>query len=410
MLFIHSRPLLLYSKSLDATSLRLLARLRDVTPAGAGTRVGKQSCISSCAKKSLGPPPSSMTIRGSCRRHAFGTCLDVNKSRPFHLNLNHMARAMGNTKIGAPLFSVGRLNPRLPNNNIMLGSSHFASLRVYYSSNQNNNQRPPIPPRNRLSAGIGMLGAGGLLIGKGKYILGALKLTKFASLGSMLLTVGAYTAFYGFPYAVGMTSLILIHESGHALTMKRLGIPFSPMVFIPFMGAAVAMKKRPRDAYQEALVAFGGPVLGSLGALGFAGAGHLTDSHLLFALADFGFMINLFNMIPLGMMDGGRICGAISPYAGLVGLGLGGTMAYQGMISNPIFYLILLGGGYETFMRLYDPLKHAPANYYRISGGKRAAITGGYFSLVGALFLAMSWNRQYMVPPEQLERRRIYFS
>ncbi|KAL7515960.1 hypothetical protein ACHAWX_001026 [Stephanocyclus meneghinianus] len=285
-----------------------------------------------------------------------------------------------------------------------LGSTHFAAIRIYSSS------RPP-PPKNRFTAVLGTIGAGGLVLwGKGKYILGALKLTKFASLGSMLLTVGAYTAFYGLPYAVGMTSLILIHESGHALTMKKLGIPFSPMVFIPFMGAAVAMRKRPKDAYEEALVAFGGPVLGSVGALGFAGAAHAMDSHLMFALADFGFMINLFNMIPLGMMDGGRICGAISPYAGLVGLGLGGTMAYQGMIQNPIFYLILLGGGYETFMRFYDPLGHSPPNYYRITNGQRAAITGGYFALVGALFAAMEWNRQYMVSPEQLQRSQATYS
>jgi Zn-dependent protease len=100
--------------------------------------------------------------------------------------------------------------------------------------------------------------------------------------------------------------LILVHESGHAVAMKKLGIPFSPMVFIPFMGAAVAMKKRPKDAYEEALVAFGGPVLGGLGALGFSGAAHVVDSPLLFALADFGFMINLFNLIPLGMLDGGE--------------------------------------------------------------------------------------------------------
>lgn len=87
----------------------------------------------------------------------------------------------------------------------LLGASHFAVLRVYSS------QRGPSAPRGRLASGIGMIGAGGmLLLGKGKYILGALKLTKFASLGSMLLTVGAYTAFFGLPYAVGMTSLILI--------------------------------------------------------------------------------------------------------------------------------------------------------------------------------------------------------
>jgi hypothetical protein len=133
-----------------------------------------------------------------------------------------------------------------------LGTTHHAVKRIYSS-------RAP-PPNNRLRNGLATLGAGGLMLwGKGKYILGALKLTKFASLGSMILTVGAYTAFYGLPYAVGMTSLILIHESGHALTMKKLGIPFSPMVFIPFMGAAVAMRKRPKDAYEEALVAFGGP-------------------------------------------------------------------------------------------------------------------------------------------------------
>ena len=89
-----------------------------------------------------------------------------------------------------------------------------------------------------------------------------------------------------------MTSLILIHESGHALVMKKLGIPFSPMVFIPFMGAAVAMRQRPKDAYEEALVAFGGPVLGSVGALGVAGAAHAMDSPLLFALA--GMIKNLF--------------------------------------------------------------------------------------------------------------------
>ncbi|KAL7505291.1 hypothetical protein ACHAXN_002775 [Cyclotella atomus] len=283
----------------------------------------------------------------------------------------------------------------------ILGASHHAVIRIYSS------RVPPPNNRNRLRNGLATLGAGGLMLySNGKYILGALKLTKFASLGSMMLTVGAYTAFYGFPYAVGMTSLILIHESGHALAMKKLGIPFSPMVFIPFMGAAVAMRKRPKDAYEEALVAFGGPVLGSVGALGFAGAAHAMDSHLLFALADFGFMINLFNLIPLGMMDGGRICGAISPYAGLIGLGLGSTMALEGMISNPIFYLILLGGGYETFMRLYDPGR-SPPNYYKITNGQKAAITAGYFGLAGSLVAAMAWNREYIIPPQELQRIQV---
>lgn len=71
-----------------------------------------------------------------------------------------------------------------------LGAGHFAAVRIYSSS-----QRPN-PPKGRLASGIATIGAGGmLLLGKGKYLLGALKLTKFASLGSMMLTVGAYTAF-----------------------------------------------------------------------------------------------------------------------------------------------------------------------------------------------------------------------
>ena len=105
------------------------------------------------------------------------------------------------------------------------------------------------------------------------------------------------------------------------------------------------------------------------------------------------------------MLDGGRICGAVSPYAGLAGLGLGGALVYHGAVTNPIMYLVLLGGGYETFMRLYNPTGHAPPNYYRISGGQRVAITGGYFGLVGALFAAMAWNKQYMMTPEQLQRQ-----
>lgn len=263
---------------------------------------------------------------------------------------------------------------------LALPATHFAAVRIYSSSSS----QPPNTPRNRIISVLGTVGAGGMLLfGKGKYLLGALKLTKFASLGSMLLTVGAYTAFYGFPYAAGMTSLILIHESGHALMMRHLGIPFSPMVFIPFMGAAVAMRERPKDAYEEALVAFGGPVLGSMGALGVAGVAHVTDSHLMYALADFGFMINLFNLIPLGSMDGGRICGAISPYAGVVGLGMGGMMAYEGMVSNPIFYLILLGGGMKPLCGSMTPLDMPRQTIIASQVGSEFRLRGGTLLLWG---------------------------
>jgi len=203
-------------------------------------------------------------------------------------------------------------------------------------------------------------------------------------------------------YVILFLPLCQVHETGHALVMLNRGIPFSPMVFMPFVGAVIAMNKRPRDAWEDALVAFGGPVLGSAGAGAVAIGAHMADSQLLYALADFGFMINLFNLLPIGSLDGGRIGGALSPYAGVAGLGIGGLLAYSGQIHNPIFYLILLMGGYETFMRFYDPLAYTPPHYYNITKTQRAAITAGYFGLIMALIVAMDANSRYRKPPEVL--------
>ena len=266
----------------------------------------------------------------------------------------------------------------------------------------------PNKPSGRFSLGAGAAALSGLtLLSKGKGILAALKLTKFASLGSMLLTVGTYSAFYGLPYAAGMVGLILVHESGHALVMRQLKIPFSPMVFVPFMGAAVSMKKQPKNAYEEALIALGGPVLGTVGAMGVWGGGFALNSQLCYALADFGFMINLFNLIPIGMLDGGRIGNALSPFAGVVGVGISGSMIALGQVSNPIFYLITLAGGYQTGMRLWnnyngyvDPT--LPKNYYNISSSQRMTIGAGYFGLLGVLFTTMAVNERYKKSPERL--------
>lgn len=171
------------------------------------------------------------------------------------------------------------------------------------------------------------------------------------------------------------------------------------------MGAVIVTNKLPRDAWEDAIIAYGGPALGSLGAGVVTIGAHMTDSQLLYALADFGFMINLFNLLPLGSMDGGRIAGAISPYSGVVGVGMGGALAYIGTIGNPIFYLVLIAGAYETFMRFYDTSR-LPRNYYKISFQKRVAMTGGYFGLIAALIAASDINQRYRKPPELLMMER----
>lgn len=187
--------------------------------------------------------------------------------------------------------------------------------------------------------------------------------------------------------------------------MLQRGMPFSPMVFIPFMGAVIATKEQPRDAWEDALIAAGGPVAGSLAAGAVAVMAHGTDSQLLYALADFGFMINLFNLLPIGSMDGGRWVGALSKYVGVAGSGLGGYIAYSGAVSNPLFYLIWLAGTYETFQRFYNPL-HLPPNFYKISMGQRAVLTGGYFGLVVALLAAMAVNQRNKKSPEVIVREQ----
>lgn len=158
------------------------------------------------------------------------------------------------------------------------------------------------------------------------------------------------------------------------------------------------MNKQPRDPWEDALVAMGGPVLGSAGDSATAVAAHATNSQLLFALADFGIMINLFNIVPVGSMDGARVDSALSPYVGLAGY-----ITYSGAIASPVFYLVLLAGRWETFSRFPDP-HQLPQNYYRINPVQRAALTGSYFGLVVALAAAMDANQRYRKSPEILMR------
>ena len=270
-------------------------------------------------------------------------------------------------------------------------------------------RKPNIPKlNNQTLSRIGAAGTFGFLsLSKYKTIFAALKLTKFATLGSMLLSVGAYTTIYGFPFATGMVGLILVHESGHALMMRHYKIPFSPMVFVPFLGAGVATKKPVPNAYQDAIIALAGPALGSAGAGLVWGTGMLTGSQLCLALGDFGFMINLFNLIPVGMLDGGRIGNALSPYAGVAGVGIAGSMLATGMTSSPILYLITLAGGYHSGMRLWNNYKgivdtSVPPNFYRITQQQKMVVGGSYFGLIGILLSAMAVNESYKKSPEQL--------
>lgn len=254
------------------------------------------------------------------------------------------------------------------------------------------------------SAGLGL----SVLAGKAKYVLVALKLTKAAPAISMVLSSLAYSAVFGWTYGVGMVGLIFIHECGHAIVLHRYGVPFSPMVFIPFVGAVIMPNARMRNAYEEAMIAFGGPAMGSAAALGVGMLGASTGSQELLALADFGYMVNLFNLMPIGSLDGGRITGAVSPYFGVLGLAAGGAMIYEGLVHNPLFYLIMLSGTYTTASRIFgwsDEEQHN-RNYYNIPGAQQGQILTGYVALIAAIIYAMRENDKLRKTPKQLQREK----
>src|SRR5207249_6812327 len=144
--------------------------------------------------------------------------------------------------------------------------------------------------------------------------------------GTMVLTIGVYALTWGWWFALGFVLLIFVHECGHLLAAKRVGLKVGAPVFIPFMGAFIALKEAPRNAWIEAQVGIGGPLLGTVGAVVCYGLYDLTGQRLLAALAFSGFFLNLFNLAPVGFLDGGRIVTALSPWLWLVGLAVVGAL------------------------------------------------------------------------------------
>ncbi len=137
--------------------------------------------------------------------------------------------------------------------------------------------------------------------------------------GTMLLMIGVYTAMWGWRFAVGFVLLLLVHECGHLLVAKKFGLKVGAPVFIPFMGAFIALKEAPKNAWMEACVGIGGPILGSLGALLCNSLGEIFNAPVFIALAFMGYFLNLFNLTPVGMLDGGRIVTAMSRWLWLPG-------------------------------------------------------------------------------------------
>ena len=248
-------------------------------------------------------------------------------------------------------------------------------------------QYEPIQPRGtdwrgilrRLWAPIAAIGA--FLAKFGVVLL------KFKFLFSMFVSLALYVWIGGWWFGVGLIVLLFVHEMGHVIEAKRQGLPVSVPVFIPFMGALITMKQLPHNAWREARLAIAGPILGSLGALAIYIVAEAIDSRRLAAIAFIGFFINLFNLIPIIPLDGGRIASALHPAMWF--LGFAALLALVFYRPNPLLIIILLVAGSELWrrwqMRRYPQMQE----YYRVAPHRRLLMGMLYFGLAALLVFGM---------------------
>ena len=155
----------------------------------------------------------------------------------------------------------------------------------------------------------------------------------FAKFASIFVAVGGYALIWGWKFAIGFVALIFVHELGHFVEARRRGFNASWPVFLPFIGAYVSIRDARMSPWQSFWISISGPLWGSAGAAAVWGIGEQQSSGLLRALGYVGFLLNLFNMIPIGFLDGGSIWRAIKTMrlGGTPGKATTATVVYVGL-------------------------------------------------------------------------------
>ena len=212
------------------------------------------------------------------------------------------------------------------------------------------------------------------------FVVGCIAMLKMGPLVvmalSMCISIVAYAAAFGMPFAIGFVLLLFAHEYGHLIAARVVGLKVSSPIFIPFLGAVIRVNELPKSVKMEAGVAIGGPAMGTLSAL-VCLAGYLwTNSMLMLVLSYMGCLLNLFNLIPCEPLDGGRIAAAISPrlwWVGSIVLGILFIYTY-----NFFVFIILV---FSLFRLWQTNDREVDFPYYHLTVGERLAIGWWYFGL-----------------------------
>jgi Zn-dependent protease len=244
--------------------------------------------------------------------------------------------------------------------------------------------RPPL--RKRLARLLAPLA---LLLAKAKSLLLLLpNLKLLATFGSMAVSIAAYSLLFGLPFAVGFVVLLLLHEMGHVVALRREGVRASAPVFIPFLGAVIAAKSLGKDAAAEARVGLAGPVAGTIATLVPLALWLATGDEFWRALAYIGFVLNLFNLLPVVPLDGGRAMAALSPAVWLAGLA--GLLVLAILYPSPILVLVLVFGAIESGRRWRARKTPESRAYYAVPTRTRALVAVVYLGLAAVLSVGVA--------------------
>jgi Zn-dependent protease len=240
--------------------------------------------------------------------------------------------------------------------------------------------------------GLSFLAVVAVLLAKfGKAVLLLLPKAKvLTTSGTMLVSIAAYSLLWGWKFALGFVVLLFVHEMGHVIALRREGIQASAPMFIPFFGAAVMAKSLGDDAAAEARVGLSGPILGTLGALALLPVALATGEHFWYALVFTGLFLNLFNLLPVVPLDGGRAMAALSPWMWFVGLFAMALLTFA--VPNPILIVVLLLAIFETYRRWQARKSGDDAvnAYYRVKPAQRFAILAVYVGLIAVCAVGMA--------------------
>lgn len=247
-------------------------------------------------------------------------------------------------------------------------------------------------PAGKRSGILAIIAAAGMFLLKLlKPLLVGLKFLKAGAILktglTMILSLGAYAMAWGWAYAAVFVVLVFVHEMGHVYALREFGVRAGAPVFIPFVGAFVALKEMPKNVRVEAWTAIAGPIVGTAGAMLCWSAALYTGSSFWMAAAYAGFFLNLFNLIPISPLDGGRTVAAISPKLWI--LGFIGILVMFFRSHNPILLFILFPAGQNVY-GLWKNRNESQAEYYEVDRKTKVQISMVYFGLLVFLTIAMS--------------------